>query len=551
MEKLYNSIYNSLDRRDYTAARKYIEELAPHDPVEAARLMVSLYIEQEDSRGAMQAWGKLDTLLPHDFFTQFLHARILFMEKRYVSAYKELKDIQLPSDKVYGYGEKIANLMGQCCRILGKTDEAAQAYNKASEWASEQALKAMEYSNYLFNLHYSGSHSAEYLRQQAEGFGQLFHGVEIFKQHPRRDLDKPLRIGYLSPDIRHHVVLCFCYDLLTAYSRDKFEVYVYMLGPEDEYSDKIRRHVAGWRNLRGMPFHDAARVIHDDEIDILVDLAGHTKGNGLPIMAYKPAPVQISGIGYFASTGLDAVDYFLGDCSLDGDGASHEFVEDLIVLPHSHFCYRPLHNVPLPQEAPFLRNGYVTFGSFNNFAKVTDEVLAVWNKILMAVPQSHLLLKASVFDGGETEAYTRERLLKAGLPMDRVECRGFSEDYLSSYGDMDIALDTFPYPGGGTSCDALYMGRPLISLVGKSHGERFGYSLLKNLGLGELAAFSEDEYISRAVMLAEDRELLAGLQKSIRSMMQKSPLMDSRLYIQEMEAAYSAAWEKYELGQRK
>ena len=135
--------------------------------------------------------------------------------------------------------------------------------------------------------------------------------------------------------------------------------------------------------------------------------------------------------------------------------------------------------------------------------------------------------------------------------MDRVECRGFSEDYLPSYGDMDIALDTFPYPGGGTSCDALYMGRPLISLVGKSHGERFGYSLLKNLGLEELAAFSEDEYISRAVMLAEDRELLAGLQKSIRGMMQKSPLMDSRLYLQEMEAAYSDAWEKYESGQRK
>ena len=538
------NIYDSLDRRDYAAARKYIDKLAPHDSVEAARLMVSLYIEQENSSEAMKAWEKLNALLPQDFFTQFLHARILFMEKRYVSAYKELSDIQLPADKIYGYGEKIANLMGQCCRILGKADEAAQAYRKASEWALEPELKAMEYSNYLFNLHYSGGHNAEYLRQQAAGFGSFFHDIDVFKQYPRRKQGKPLRIGYLSPDIRRHVVLCFCYDLLTAYTRDKFEVYVYMLGAEDEYSSKVKERADGWRNLRGMSLREAAQAIHDDEIDILVDLAGHTRGNGLPIMAYKPAPIQISGIGYFASTGLEAVDYFLGDGYLDGEGASDEFVEDLMVLPHSHFCYRPMHDVPLPDTAPFMRNGYVTFGSFNNFAKVTDEVLTVWRRILEAVPDSHLLLKASVFDGGETEEYTRERLLKAGLPMDRVECRGFSKEYLPSYGEMDIALDTFPYPGGGTSCDALYMGRPVITLVGKSHGERFGYSLLKNLGLDELAAFSVDDYIARAVMLAGDRELLAGLQESLRGMMQKSPLMDSRLYVQEMEAAYSAVWDK-------
>ena len=549
---IYEHIYDSLGRQDYLAAAAYIRELEKYDRVEAARLLVSLYIEQGNSQMAMDAWQKLYAILPRDFFTAFLHARILFMQGRYVSAYEELMGIVVPQEKQRDYGEKIFNLLGQCCRILGKTTEAALAYKKAAELAVGQSLQALEYSNYLFNLHYSGEHSAEFLRQAAAGFQTVFGNIQPLLYRTRKK-DCRLRIGYLSSDFRRHVMLCFSYALLTAYNREKFAVYAYMLAAEDAYSQHLRSQVTVWRNLRGLLPKEAAQVICGDQLDILVDLAGHTKGNGLPIMAYKPAPVQVSGIGYFASTGLPAVDYFLGDVHLDGEQGQltqAEFTEELLVLPHSHFCYVPLQEVPLPTKPAYLRNGYVTFGSFNNFAKVTDDVLKVWAQILRHVSHAHLLLKASVFDGGETEAYTRNRLAAAGLPMDRVECRGISQDYLSEYGDMDIALDTFPYPGGGTSCDALYMGRPLITLAGKRHGERFGYSLLMNMGLEELITYSPQEYIECAVTLARDTELLQGLQVNLRRIMQKSPLMGSSAYMKSLEDGYQYISKGYSEGEK-
>lgn len=544
---IYDKIYAALEQSNYVDAEGHIRDLQKYDKEEAARLMVSLHIEQGDSKGAMEAWNKLRAILPGDFYTSFLYARILFMEKRYVSAYEELTCIVVPRDKQWGYGEKVANLLGQCCRILGKTDEAAVAYKRAAELAEDPWLSAMEYSNYLFNLHYSGHHTADFLRQAAAGFDRQLHIQSSFI-HKKHSVDI-LRIGYISSDFRRHVLLCFCYGLLTAYNRNRFAVYVYMLGVEDEYSNHLRQQVSGWRNLRGLSPSKSAQIIYEDKIDILVDLSGHTKGNGLPILAFKPAPVQISGIGYFASTGLKTVDYFLGDVYLDGEAGAlgePEFTEELLIFPRSHFCYTPMQIVSLPLTPPYRRNGYVTFGSFNNFAKITDEVLQVWGRILTAVPHSHLLLKAAVFNGGETESYTKMRMARLGLPMERVECRGLSDNYLSEYGDMDIALDTFPYPGGGTSCDALYMGRPLITLAGKSHGGRFGYSLLMNLGLGELVAFTPEEYVERAVMLAGDGELLTALQINLRGIMERSPLMDVPSYLQAMETAFTTVWDKYE-----
>lgn len=541
MDKLYELIYDCLDRQDWAAAKEHILKLKQYEPEDAARLLVSLYIESDDIEGAKWAWAKLHILLPKDFYTHFLYARILFMEKLYVSAYEELKKLRIPVDKRQGYGEKIANLLGQCCRILGKTEEAADSYKQAAEWAAEPSLQALEYSNYLFNLHYGKHKNAYQLHQAAADYGRIWAKITPFVHMWHREPGRRLRIGYISSDLRKHVVLCFCYALLAHYDRQRFAVFAYMLGEEDEYSRLLQKKVDCWRNLRGLTAQEAAQIIHDDEIDILVDLAGHTKGNGLPVLAYKPAPIQISGIGYFASTGLQMVDYFLGDIYLDGkkgEKSRTEFTEELVIMPHSHFCYSPFYVCPLPNEKAWQRTGYVTFGSFNNFAKVTDEVLAVWGRILQAVPDSRLLLKAAVFDGGELEDYTKKRLKKAELPLDRVECRGISENYLAEYADMDIALDTFPYPGGGTSCDALYMGVPLVTLEGSSHGGRFGYSLLMNLGLGELSACSVEEYVEKAVALAHNKELLLALQQNLRSIMEKSPLMDGELYLTEVQAAY-------------
>ena len=277
-------------------------------------------------------------------------------------------------------------------------------------------------------------------------------------------------------------------------------------------------------------------MIRDDEIDILFDLNGHTDHNRLPVAAYRPASVQLSGIGDVSGTGLDCFDYFLSDETCAGD--ENYFVEKLLKLPHSHFCHEAstkLEPAPFP---PCVKNNFVTFGCFNQFHKITDSMLRAWKKILDAVPASRLLLKNKIINTDDGKIFVGERLKNFGFDLDRVELRGTSKTWLAEYADIDVALDTFPYTGGVTSCEALYMGVPVVSLYGARHGSRFGLSILKNVGLEELAVASYDEYIARAVMLAGDRELLTLLRKNLRGMMKNSPLMDSELYLREIQAAF-------------
>ena len=212
-------------------------------------------------------------------------------------------------------------------------------------------------------------------------------------------------------------------------------------------------------------------------------------------------------------------------------------------MTHSHFCYTPLKKMPAPKIAPSISKGYVTFGCFNNFSKVTDSMLTAWKKILDAVPNSKLILKHRIFDTVECRNFVSTRLQNLGIEISRVELRGFSADYLEQYGEIDIALDTFPYNGGITTCEALYMGVPVISLYGDRHGTRFGLSILKNIGLDEFAVPNFEEYIKRAVALANDKNLLQILRKNLRAIMENSPLMNTKEYVQELEEFYIAACE--------
>ena len=452
--------------------------------------------------------------------------------------------------------EKIGNLLGKLLSNYGEHEKALKYYWQSVKAADSVQLKALEYSNYLFNLHFVYNTPEDYYKAHM-GYNELFKSIPQFDHRNKYKLEaieeKPvgkIRIGYISPDLRYHVVLRFSWAMLENYDKDHFEVYCYHNNPvEDEYSEEIQDMTDGWRNISGMSAHQAAELIYKDKIDILVDLAGHTKGNPLPIMAYKPAPVQISGIGYFATTGLKAVDYFLSDKALSSE--PQYFSEEIIELDHSHFCYAPLYKAPVTGTAPCITNGYITFGSFNHIRKVTDEVLELWVNIVKTVPKSHLLLKGSVFDDEYGHKLFCDRLAKFGVDMTvdewqkRIELRGFSREYLAEYRDIDIALDTFPYPGGGTTCDALYMGVPVITLSGNSHGERFGKSLLENIGLSEFVVYDKQAYFDLAVGLAQDKEIINNLHIGLRHMMETSPLMDRNLYMKELEGAYREVWVKY------
>ena len=236
------------------------------------------------------------------------------------------------------------------------------------------------------------------------------------------------------------------------------------------------------------------------------------------------------------STGLDCFEYFLSDETCAGD--EKFFTEKLLKLPHSHICYEPTRKVEPADFPPCLKNNFVTFGSFNRYHKLSDSVLTAWKKILDAVPNSRLLLKHLNFNAKDRKEFVDARLKSFGFDLSRVEMRGMSPTWLAEYADVDVALDTFPYTGGVTTCDALYMGVPVVSRYGDRHGTRFGLSILKNVGLEELAVDSWEKYFQRAVMLANDWELLTLLRKNLRTMMEKSPLMNSQLYLQEIQAAF-------------
>lgn len=524
----------------------------PKDRVALERIL-TLYI---DNRQKKQAQATLD-LLQRQFsltgYNLFLQCRVEYLHQQYDLAIQHGEDALQRGDMELWQTAMVHNILGRVYRELGQMEEAVchyavsgtEEYTGPNPNENMKLMQYADYSNYLFTLHYTKA-DRESLFQAASHFSQLFTDITVYEHDKLRHQHQKLRIGYISPDFRRHVVAFFIYAMLKEYDRSRFEIYAYANCDEDAISEEYKACIDGWCNILYMTPQQAAQQIYDDEIDILVDLAGHTSNNCLPVLAYKPAPVQVSGIGWFDTTGLNTVDYFLADYYTDPVGMNEAyFTEKLLRLPHSHFCYM-WHDAPTAiQMSGYRQNGYITFGSFNNFAKVRDEVLVVWGEILRQVPNSRLYLKAKIFNIPAGRRRVKKRLQQAGIPLERVIIEKAEQEYLHCYQKMDIALDTWPYPGGGTTCDALYMGVPVITLVGTRHNSRFGYSLLMNMGLEECCAFSAEEYIAKAVKLAQDSERLSELHQNLRRMMRQSPVMDEGLYMADLEAAYELIWEHW------
>ena len=428
------------------------------------------------------------------------------------------------------------NCFGAVNRFLGRTEDSVRAFCLSARLSDDNGKACEEISNALFAACSSEKFSAENFRALYAEYKKYLADVKPF---PRKFYaHEKIRLGFLSANFQWSVVMSWSWALLRDLDRNFFKVYCYSnVKTPDEVTNYFRAVVDGWRDIFGLTDEQAAQLIRDDEIDILFDPDGHTLNNRLRVAAYCPASVQLSGIGYMNSTGLDCFDYFLSDETCAGD--EKFFNERLLKLPHSHFCYEPPTKLEPAAYPPCVKNNFVTFGSFNHFAKVTDPILRAWKKILDAVPASRLLLKHQIFNTSDGRNFVGERLRSFGFDLARVEMRPFTTNQpLAEYADMDIALDTFPYTGGVTTCEALYMGVPVVSLYGERHGSRFGLSILKNVGLEELAVATYDEYVARAVMLAGDWELLTLLRKNLRGMMKKSPLMDSELYLGEIQAAF-------------
>lgn len=428
------------------------------------------------------------------------------------------------------------SVLGSACRMLGLSKNAVDFFVKSARLTEGQTEICSELSNAIF----AASDIEDFT---AEDFEKLYaeyrKNLSDIVPYPKNFYNhKKLRIGYLSADFCEHPAMFFAYALITNHDKNLFDVYCYSAeNKSDSVTAKIKNAVNVWRDISNLTDADAAKLIRADEIDILFELSGHSKGNRLPIMAYRPAAVQISGLGYMNSTGLNCIDYFLSDMNCAAD--SNYFTENLIAMDNSHFCYTPLKDFPAVNHA---EKDFVTFGCFNNFSKVTDSILTAWREILAAVPNSRIILKHKIFDTAEGKDFVLERMKDLGLNIEQIELRGFSADYLRQYNEIDIALDTFPYNGGLTTCEALYMGVPVVSLRGDRHGNRIAYSILKNVGVEELAVSNLTEYIQRAVALANDKDLLQVLHKNLRAMFQNSPLMDAENYVREVEEIYLQIW---------
>ena len=422
------------------------------------------------------------------------------------------------------------NHMGLTCDRLALTTEALKFYRLAAKTYEENryVLSSMSNAVYVANAIENFS-AAEFDELYAEYKSYLADVVPYQKKFYSHE---KIRVGFLSADFRGHPAMNWGLALVTGLDKDLFSTHFYSASQAADFvTEKILPTADLWRDISNLTDAQAAELIRGDEIDILLDLSGHSNGNRLGVAVYRPASVQVSGIGYIGSTGLDAVDYFISDVHCAGNDAF--FVEKLIRLPHSHFCYTPLVTAPINP----VKKDFVTFGCFNQFGKVTDLILSAWAKILDAVPASRLLFKHKIFDTESGRQFVGDRLKNFGIDTARVDMRGFTANHLRDYNDVDIALDTFPYVGGVTTCEALYMGVPVVSLYGSRHGTRFGLSMLRNVGLEELAVDNIDDYINRAVMLAGDRELLNILRKNLRGMMKRSPLMDATAYVRDMQEA--------------
>ncbi|WP_303814495.1 hypothetical protein [Selenomonas ruminantium] len=472
-----------------------------------------------------------------------LKCAILRDSGKYVDEINLLKRIRSEfeaADDAKGLTE-LYTMLGEAYSWQGDNKNSLLNYLEAVRLATNPKRKLQAIGSVLFTVNAMINVSAEEMQILYALYRETMAKLNIQPYPSPKWQHKKIRVGYLSADFCKHAVSQFVHPLLFDFDSSEFQIYVYQINNNvDDVTTKLQKAPVHWRKMAWKDIDEVARIIRDDEIDILFDLGGHTKNNMLPVFAYRPAKIQISGIGYFNSTGIFECDGFLSDVYCAPTNKSPYFTEKLLRLPHTHFCYQPYNSFPEIVPPPSVKNGYITFGSFNNFTKVNDDVLSLWSEILRQVPNGRLLLKHRLMGTGEGRKYISNRLLRNGLPIERIEMRGLSSDYLAEYGDMDIALDTFPYPGGLTTCEALFMGVPVVTLIGDRHGSRFGLSFLSNLGISELAAKSNDEYVSIVVALAQDRELLITLRQNLRSMMKKSPLMDGKSYMRDLERLYQS-----------
>jgi len=470
-----------------------------------------------------------------------LNARMFWSEQKWEEAIAAA-DRSLAANRDYYLAHLIR---AKSYSKLAEPHEAVQSLRRSIALVPDPVI----HSELLFELNYLADTTPESLYAEARRWNSLY--AAPMAPHTRRydnvpDPERRLRIGYVSPDLYQHTIMKFLPPLFEHHDRLSFDVFAYAVGSNaDHISEQLRSLVPNYIPIQGAPQEIAERV-RADRIDILIDLAGHTMGMALLAFALKPAPVQISWMGYAGTTGMSTIDYYLGDPLMPCPGTEDCFSEAVYRLPVVECCYRPIGDEPVA-PAPCLSNGCITFGSFNNPRKITREVAKLWSAILHLVKSSRLLLKFHGLESERLQTRLRTWFEQDGIDSARIAFEGQSApgEYLTAYNRIDIALDPFPYNGGSTTLDALWMGVPVVSLAGRLPMNRAGASILSGASLGDLVANTPEQYLRAAMFLAAAVPIEPELRSDIRKALSASPWMDEISLVRNVEGAYREMWRRW------
>ena len=528
-----------------------------------------------DFNAAMEAYQQSLQLAPDDAATHFNYANLLRdihqidqaivhfrraieLQPALAAAYNNLGNLYKLLGNIREAIEMLEKAHGlsdgdaTTCNNLGTVYVESGYFDKATEMF-ERAINLNPdycdtYSNLLYSLHYPANVSEQDLYERHKKWAERFETpfINNREMHLVENTEgRPIRIGYVSGDFRRHSVAYFFETLLKGHNKNRFKVYLYSnVLVDDEVSHRLRERCDFWRPIIGIPDDEAAAQIRQDQIDILIDLSGHTNGNRLLLMARKPAPIQVTWLGYPNTTGLSAIDYRFSDQIADPEGLADQLCsEKLYRLPNGFLCYHGFEQAPAVNDSPLLKNAYVTFGSFNNLTKVTQDVVGAWSRILQALPGSRLLLKSKQLDDRGTRDKYIHWFEEEGIQSSRLDLRGRVAgiaEHLAVYRDIDIGLDPMPYNGTTTTCEALWMGVPVISVAGDCHRARVGASILHHAGLTELIVKDETALLAKIKSLTDEPDQLNALRTGLRQRLLDSPLCDEKGFARQIEDAYES-----------
>ena len=463
----------------------------------------------------------------------------------YEEAYKFYnKAIKLKSN----YSEAYYNL-GILQKKIGKIEECVENFQKAVK-ANPKNNRA--YSNYLFNLNYLTKYDENYYIEEAKKFGLSLKKIDDQLCIPYKYNVNPekLTVGFISADLRNHPVGYYLIDTLEYLKKKNIKLVAYHNSTKtDNLTEELKKHFDIWCNIKDKNDLSVINLIRENGVHILIDMSGHTAKNRLSIFVNKPAPIQVTWLGYNASTGLKEIDYIIGDQYVTPLENKNQFTENILQLPNIWSCLsKPDFKIKKEISSPALKNGFITFGSFNNLSKINDHVIDMWSEILKRVENSKLFLKTKELDNPKMGENIRKKFQKNGISAEKIITEGKSKtrkETLKKYNQIDIALDPFPYSGITTSFESVWMGVPLYVLNGNNFYSRTGISINKNLGMEDWIANNEKDYYIKILKLTSDFNQLSQTRKCLINKVDESTLFDSSLFADNFNKILWKIWEKF------